>query len=474
MNQTAAAKAAARLIPAIVLSLSGLLVSTVQAGATPPTNVTYTCKGGTIPGGTYDSLLVTGVCSMPTGTIVVRGGVTVAAGALLDAVTPGDPPGSPTVPATVTIGGSVSVGRGGVFLLGCSPNITCTSPPAITYDRIDGNLSATGALGVVVHSASIGGTVSLDGGGGGVNCNSSPAKAPSLPAPAPWSEDAGLSYTPVYSDFEDVAIPHNLSVTGLHSCWLGAVRDQIGGTVTFADNTMADPDANEIVNNVISGSLVCDGNTAGGVASVQFGDTGAAPNVVGKAAAGQCGFNVFQPNPGPEAGAGPGVPEHISVPTSSLTVYFGTRSQSGPTVKTIHIGVTTSGDTLLAQLNDVVFAGAGIRGTLTVNPSAPPGSSGEAVAITRYPNGSESFTAYETCTVCTFDHQSGSVTLRAYGTVSPGGAETGTFLVTSGGAGNGGLSTLAGFGRFTNQSEPAGTLSINEHLAITSAPEAAA
>ena len=66
------------------------------------------------------------------------------------------------------------------------------------------------------------------------------------------------------------------------------------------------------------------------------------------------------------------------------------------------------------------------------------------------------------------------MTLRAYGTVSPGGAETGTFLVTSGGAGNGGLSTLAGFGRFTNQSEPAGTLSINEHLAITSAPEAAA
>ena len=78
---------------------------------------------------------------MPAGNITIRGDLDIAPGALLDAVTPGDPASAPAVPATVVVGGNVNVGAGAVLLFGCSPNISCSNPPAITYDRISGNLT---------------------------------------------------------------------------------------------------------------------------------------------------------------------------------------------------------------------------------------------------------------------------------------------------------------------------------------------
>jgi hypothetical protein len=271
----------------------------------------------------------------------------------------------------------------------------------------------------------------------------------------------------VYSDFEDVTVGGNLSVAGLDSCWLGTMRVQTGGSVSFVHDTLADPDAMEVGSNLIAGNLTCVGNSAGGTPTVQFGDGGGAPNLVGRWASGQCAFNVLQPNPAPEADEGTGIPEHIAVPTSSLRTYYGTRTQSGPSVKTLNLGVTASGDTLLAEVNDVVLSGQGLKGTLTADLTQPLGSTGEAFIATEYPNGSESFTAYENCSSCSFDGQTGSTTLRAYGTISPGGSIAGTFLVTSGGAGNGGLSTLAGYGTFTSRCQPEGTLALVEHLRIT-------
>lgn len=428
---------------------------------------TYTCTSGSIPAGTYGSMVISGVCYMPAGNITVRGDLTVAPGALLDAATQGDPAGSPVVPATVVVGGNVSVGNGAALIFGCSPNIFCSSPPGVTYDRIGGNLTGIGALGVVVHSASIQGNVSLLGGGGGVNCNSTPVTPPSTAgAPAPWSEDASLDFTPVYSDVEDTSVGGNLSIVGLNSCWLGSLRDQIGGSATLVNNTMADPDAMEIGSNLIDSNMTCFGNSAGGVSTVQFGDGAAAPNSVGGWALGQCGFNVQVLNPAAEAGPG-GILEHISVSTASLRTSFGTHTQSGPSVETLPLGVTASGDTLTAELNNVVLAGSGLKGTLTVDPTQPLGSTGEAVASTTYPNGSESFTAFDTCSPCSFDGQSGSATIRAYGTTTANGATTGTFLVTSGGAGNGGLSTLAGYGTFTSRGQAPGTLALVEHLKIS-------
>jgi hypothetical protein len=411
-------------------------------------------------------MVIAGVCYMPAGNITVRGDLTVAPGALLDAATQGDPADSPVVPATVVVGGSVSVGKGAALIFGCSPNIFCANPPGITYDRIGGNLTATAALGVVVHSASIQGNVSLQGGGGGVNCNSTPVTEPKgVGAPAPWSEDASLNFTPVYSDFEDVSIGGNLSITGLESCWLGSLRDQIGGSATLTNNTLADPDALEIDNNLIGANMACSGNSAGGVPTVQYGDGGTAPNLVGGWASGQCGFDVQVLNPAAEAGPG-GIPEHISVSTASLGTYSGTHTQSGDNVETLHLGVTASGDTLTAQLDNVILAGSGLEGTVNVDPGAPLGSSGEAVASTTYPNGSDAFTAFDTCSPCHFDGQTGKVSLRAYGTTVDG-VTSGTFLVTSGGAGAGDLSTLAGYGTFTSRDQAPGTLALVEHLKIT-------
>ena len=47
-------------------------------------------------------------------------------------------------------------------------------------------------------------------------------------------------------------------------------------------------------------------------------------------------------------------------------------------------------------------------------------------------------------------------------------------MVTSGGAGNGGLSTLAGYGTFSSFGQPAGTLRLVEHLGITGSGDSAA
>jgi len=442
----------------------------------------YNCRGGDIPPGNYPWMVITGVCYMPTGTVSVRGDLTIAPGALLDAVTPGDPGASPVVPATVLIGGNVFVGPGAALVFGCSPNIACSNPPGITNDRIGGNLTGYGALGVVVHSASIGGSVSLVGGGGGVNCNTTPPTPPSVAnAPAPWSEDASLDYTPVYTDFEDNSIGGNLSISGLQSCWLGTLREQVSGNTTIVNNTLADPDAVEVGSNLIGGNMTCFGNSAGGVATVQYGDSGAAPNMVGGWASGQCGFDVQVLNPPPEALAQETppqtctpttcIPEHISVSTHTMGTYYGTHTQSGPSVDTLSLGVTESGNTLGAELNDVVFGGAGLTGTITAvfppTTADPLGSTGEVVITTVHPDGSESFQADDICPVCSFDGQSGSTSIRAYGTVSPTGLITGTFLVESSGAGNGGLSTLAGYGTFSSCGEPAGTLSLVEHLKIT-------
>ncbi len=496
MEETVGIMKSWRIVPVTALALAGTFLTAGGASATPAGHwfpgTPYTCtgaNGGVIPAGTYGSVLVTGVCFMPAGNVNVLGNLTVAPGALLDAVGSGDPSSSPILPATVDIGGNVEVGPGGVFLFGCSPNITCTSPPAITYDHIGGNLIATGAEGVVVHSASIGGSVSVVGGGGGAaaeNC-SAVTEPPSTPVPpAPWSEDPTMLFTPVFTDFEDDTIGGNLTVSGLTSCWLGSLRDQIGGTATFANNTMGDPDAMEVDNNLINGNMICFNNvpaTIPGVPTstgIQFGDSGSAPNIVGGIGVGECGFNVLTLNPAPEALAQETppesctptlcVPEHIAVSKWSLGTYFGARTQVGSSVVMEDLGVTESGDTLSAEVNDVVFSGTGLTGTATYTGGAL-GQSGESVAATTYPNGWTSFTAYDDCS-CTFAGQSGSITIRAYGTTSPNGWTTGTFLITSGGAGISsppeqvpGLDTLTGYGNFWGSN---GTLNLVEHLGITS------
>ena len=161
-----------RLIPAAILVLFALIATAGTASAQPAqTNRTYVCtgaNGGIIPAGTYSSIIVKGVCYMPAGTVVIRHDLIIGPKALLDAVTPGDPPANAQLPATVLVGGNVKVGKGAVLLLGCSPDQGCNG--GVNYDRIGGSLTGVGDLGIVVHSATIRGNVTLLGGGGGVTC----------------------------------------------------------------------------------------------------------------------------------------------------------------------------------------------------------------------------------------------------------------------------------------------------------------
>jgi len=132
----------------------------------------------------------------------------------------------------------------------------------------------------------------------------------------------------------------------------------------------------------------------------------------------------------------------------------------------LDLGTTASGAELLVALNNDILTGAGLRGAITVVPNSPLGSTGEAVAITVHPNGSQSFIAFDKCQ-CHFDGHTGLVAIEAYGTTSADGATYGMFLVTSGGPMGGGLGTLAGYGTFSSNGEPAGTLRLIEHLRLT-------
>jgi hypothetical protein len=466
----------ARLALGATAAMIGLTVPTAltaSAASAAPTGGggAYTCTGGNIAPGTYRSITVTGICYMPAGTIVVRKNLTVAPGALLDAVTPGDPPGKhPVVPATVRIEGNVFVGKGAVLVLGCSPNISCSNPPGISFDRVGGNLTAIGSLAVVLHSATIGGSVSVLGGGGGAagGANSGGCfNTKAFPIPAPWSEDAALSNpqtgSPQYTDAEDNFIGGNLTIAGVQTCWLGSLRNQVRGSLTYIRNVTSDPDGMEINNNLMGRNMTCLSNDP----AVQYGDTLAAPNLVGGFAFGECAFNVVKPNPAASPGPPPvsaGPLEHISVSTRSLKTYFGkhiaTHVTSLPPV------TTTSGYTITADLNNFVLTGTGLRGSGTFNPKAMPGQSGDQVLSTVYPNGSRSFIAYDTCQ-CRFRGRAGTVTIRFYGTTSANGFTHGTFLVASGGTGQGGLSSLAGWGTFSSVGNWSGTWRLVEHLRIT-------
>ena len=449
---------------AALLALMTAPVVTASAASAAPLGGrggTYVCTGGNVPPGTYSSVLITGVCFAPAGTIVVRRNLTIAPNALLDAVTPGDPPAHPVVPATVLIGGSVFVGKNGVLALGCSPNISCANPPGISFDRVAGNLTAINSEAVVVHSATIGGNVTVVGGGGGAvgGGASNGCFSPTAPIPAPWSDAPGLvAGGPQFTDFEDSSIGRNLTIIGQQTCWMGSLRNQVRGSLTYANNVTSDADGMEIVNNLMGGNMICLNNDP----AVQYGDSGAAPNLVGGRGIGECGFNVKLPNTGESEQVT--VLEHISVSLRSLKTFFGTHKATFVTqaekVK------TTSGFIIKAVLNDFTLKGNGLTGSGKATPSTLPAPSGDAVLSTIKPNGSSSFIAYDSCDSCSFGGQTGTTTLRFFGTRTAKGLTFGTFLITAGGTGVG-LPTLAGWGTFTSAGQRPGKWKLVEHLRNT-------
>jgi hypothetical protein len=64
---------------------------------------------------------------------------------------------------------------------------------------------------------------------------------------------------------------------GQQTCWLGSLRNQVRGSLTYAHDVTSDPDGMEIDNNLMGGNMTCLNNDP----AVQYGDSGAAPNLVG-------------------------------------------------------------------------------------------------------------------------------------------------------------------------------------------------
>lgn len=237
---------------AVVLSGAGVASAKNSAPAA------YTCAGGAIPSGSYAAITVTGPCEVPAGAVIsVTGDVHVAAGAMLDAQ---------SAPSTIIVGRNVIAGQGSLLGLGCQPpsytgnsgHECAVEPEGHSSVTIKGSVTAAGANTVLLNGVTIGGNVTLAGGGGDI----------------PWS-------------IKNNVIGGNVTVVGQRVIWIGVQFNRIDGNATLAGITVTDPDPEPrvfIVRNTIKRNLICVGLRPG----VSGGFNPAAKNVVGRSAIGQC------------------------------------------------------------------------------------------------------------------------------------------------------------------------------------------
>jgi hypothetical protein len=240
--------------------------SVIRHGATTASTGS-TCAGGSIAPGTYLSLAITGFCTVDAGSVVVRHSLTVEPNGGLLAAFGGGP--------TLTVGGNLYVRANGVLVLGCEPEaFVCFNDPdqqvgtLSSEETVFGSLQAHNALAVLVHNSFVGHDLTLNKGGGGVNCD---------------SQDA-LFGSPAYATFEDTSIGGTATIKHWRSCWLGFFRTTVRGNVDFHDNITADPDGNEVATNTIRGNLSCRADNP----AAQFGDSGGVPNTVLGRTLGEC------------------------------------------------------------------------------------------------------------------------------------------------------------------------------------------
>ena len=291
----------------VLISVSALLVvslgvfgGTALAAAVPNAASATTCSGtpmspATLAGGTYSSVTVTGACcSQRTDRSSSRAmsPSKVPKGALVAAFAH-NAHGAGT--SGITVHGNILVGKRGepdlrllrlVVPVRRRPeprsNPTLNSP-----DFVDGDVIATEPLGVVVHGSTIAGDVRETGGGGGAftgpgaNCTADRDLQPSSRRPS----SATTRTTPIGG---------NVWVTGVQSCWLGVFRDKVGGSVTFLNNTMADPDADEVLTNQRPGQPDLRRQLPGRSDSATRAE---ARTSSADSRSGQCGFGVRKPNP---------------------------------------------------------------------------------------------------------------------------------------------------------------------------------
>ncbi len=181
---------------------------------------------------------------------------------------------------------NIFVKPGGTLILGCeaahSPCLDDPHPkrPSLnSHSTVFGSIVGNHALGIVVHNSSIEHSIDQSRGGGGTTCK-------------PRGVFKHL-HSPAFSDYEDSFIRGTLVVRHLHTCWLGVIRNFVASSVTVSSNRMADPDATEIVTNIVLRNLICFNNKP----KAQFGDSHGRPNRVGRHALFECSFHRLVPNP---------------------------------------------------------------------------------------------------------------------------------------------------------------------------------
>jgi hypothetical protein len=248
-------------------ALVALGVTTATAGSASAAPSNGVCNGGSILGGTYLNLTINGNCDLDSGTVNVTGNVTVKAGDVLWADFGG---------SDLHVIGNVTVASGASLILGCGPiDFSCEndpdpmSPTLMTHHSIGGKLAAAGAADMVIHDNNIKGAVTYTNGGNG-GCSF-------LAVPQQVS-------TPGFSAFEDNNVGGLVTINHISTCWMGFIRNQVKGTVTYSNVSTTLSDGNEIVSNKIGGDLKCVGNSP----PPHVGDSSGGPNLVAGTRSGQC------------------------------------------------------------------------------------------------------------------------------------------------------------------------------------------
>lgn len=249
---------------ATALALSGL---SSAAHADPGWRIT--CSGGDIASGTYQTLRITGECTVPEGAeVIVRHNLVVEPGAQFIA---------DAAPSTVHIGGNVRAYHGSYFGLGCTAAHGCEEGTTFSDTSVGGNINLKYVFDAALNGVEVGGNVRSQGGGGGF-----------------VFPDGFIPFS-----VKDDVIHGNLTVKGLKTTWFGVIRSTIDGNVILKYIKNDDPDGNEIVHDTIGGNLTCQSMAP----APQFGDAVDDPSLppdyrfstVGGHVSGQCGF-VLNPN----------------------------------------------------------------------------------------------------------------------------------------------------------------------------------